>query len=58
MKKCGLSTGELYRMKQVCHSKETGFREINNGYNNPFYFMAMLAFLAILPTLTATTQEY
>ena len=30
------SAPELYRMKQVIPSKETGFREINNGYNNPF----------------------
>jgi hypothetical protein len=27
------SAPELYRMKQVIPSKETGFREINNGYN-------------------------
>lgn len=47
---------ELYRMKQVIPSKETGFREINNGYNNPLLY-GYAGVSSYTSTLTATTQD-
>lgn len=50
------SAPELYRMKQVIPSKETGFREINNGYNNPLLY-GYAGVSSYTSTLTATTQD-